>query len=264
MWRDIEAYQGENPHVRIATAARDAAARVHAEEAEKKAVKKAADDVDKLHDAVIVAIGICAVLIVNVCYVGYITPPGGTSAFWADCYYPLYVAFLYFNGFAFVFSVAAIVAVLVGPYVLLACKQPHWRKPVVHVGLVHVVISLATLLGAFACAGFILASVGIPVLDCAQLTCTEGGVPCNPFSIGYGDRSVSWNGTQLKRYPPHLTLIPDLARLNNDTLWEVARGESPGYEVTCRDYSYMAHTSLPGGKSLTLRTSVCWMCMASL
>ena len=173
--------------MRIAAAARDAAAKVQAEEAEKKAV----EDVDKAHDSVIVAIGICAVLIVNVCYVGYVTPPGGSSAFWADCYYSVYVAFLYFNGFALVFSVAAIVAVLLGPYVLLACRQPHWRKPVIQVGLLHVVISLATLLGAFACARFILASVGLPNLDCAQLTCTEGGVPCSPFFITYGDRNVS-------------------------------------------------------------------------
>ena len=73
------------------------------------------EHVSKAHDAVIVAIGICAVLIFNVCYVGYVTPPGGASPPWADCYYPVYVAFLYFNGFALVFSTAAIVAILVGP-----------------------------------------------------------------------------------------------------------------------------------------------------
>ena len=42
-------------------------------------------DVNKANDAVIVAIGIVAVLIANVTYVGYLTPPGGQDPYWLDC-----------------------------------------------------------------------------------------------------------------------------------------------------------------------------------
>ena len=115
----------------------------------------------------------------------------------------------------------------------------------------HVVISLVTLLGAFACAGFILASVGVPDLTCAQLKCSEGGVTCSPFYLWYGDKNVSWGGnssTLLKRPPLHLLLDPRLAQLNNDTLGEMDRGETSGYAVTCRDYSYVAMTAFPSGQ----------------
>ena len=242
-----EAYRGDNPHMRIAAAAREAAAKVQAKEVEKKIV----EENSKADDAIIVGIGICAVLIVNVAFVGYLTPPGGSSPPWADCYYPTYLAFVYLNGFALVFSITAIFAVLVGPYVVVACRQPNWRKPVVQVGLLYVVISLGMLLGAFACAGFILASLNIPDLTCAQLTCSQGGVFCTPFHLAYGSRNVSWYGTSyslLNRPPLYVYLDPQLARLNNDTLGEDTHGESPGSAVTCRDYSYMAKMAGPGGQ----------------
>lgn len=249
MQPNLQACNRGSPHVRPAAAARGAAAQIHTDNRE-EAHERRTEDKSKADDAVIVGIGICAVLIINVCYIGYVTPPGGPSPPWADCYYSVYVAFLYLNGFALVFAIAAIVAVLVGPYVAVACKQPYWRKPVVQVGLLHVIISLLTLLGAFACAGFVLASMDVPKLSCAQLKCSQGGVTCSPFHLLYGSKNVSRYGisyTLLKSPPVYMLLDPRLARLNNDTLGEVDHGEIPGNAVTCRDYSYVASTALPGG-----------------
>ncbi|KAL0047471.1 hypothetical protein WJX82_004320 [Trebouxia sp. C0006] len=38
------------------------------------------------------AIGVVAVLVANVTYLGWATPPGGTTPYWAGCTYPLYTA----------------------------------------------------------------------------------------------------------------------------------------------------------------------------
>lgn len=113
-------------------------------------------------DAMIVAIGIVAVLITNVAYVGYLTTPGGPDPYWLDCDYQAFVAYIYLNGFAMVFSTAAIAVVTFGPFLLMALSRASWRKQVVNVGLVHLLLSLLTLLAAFACAGFVVALVDPP------------------------------------------------------------------------------------------------------
>lgn len=66
------------------------------------------EEQDKACDAVIVAIGLVAVLIANVCYLGYVTPPGGPDPYWATCDYPLFTYFKMLNGSSFVLAVAAI------------------------------------------------------------------------------------------------------------------------------------------------------------
>ena len=55
-------------------------------------------------------------------HAGYLTPPG-VGAYWVDCWYFWYVAYICCNGFALVFSVAAIVAVLIGPIILVCLDR---------------------------------------------------------------------------------------------------------------------------------------------
>ena len=171
-----------------------------------------------------------AVLIANVAYVGYLSTPGGPNPWWADCDYPLFIAFIITNGFALVFSVAAIVAVLLGPYILLRQRRLHWRQPVVNLGLCHLLCSLASLLAAFALAGFITASVGAPPVSCAKITCDRGGVPCSPYTKTGSD----------------LVLDPAVAQLNNRTFFGSAQNYSADTPVVCQDYNLIAYSTSGG------------------
>ena len=136
------------------------------------------------------------------------------------------------NGFSLVFSVAAIVAVLVGPYILIMQLRLHWRQPVVNLGLCHLLCSLASLLAAFALAGFITASVGAPPLSCAKITCDRGGVPCSPYTL-----QASLTGAY------DLVLDPVVAQLNNKTFsLGSAQSHSADSQVVCHDYNYIAYS----------------------
>ncbi|KAK9839429.1 hypothetical protein WJX81_001628 [Elliptochloris bilobata] len=116
----------------------------------------------KAYDAIIVAVGIVAVLIVNLAYLEYVTPPGGPDLYWLNCYYPVSFVYVACDGFALVFSVAAIMAVTCGPCILIRMDKDDdplsWRKQIATLGLGHVVLSLLFLLAAFTCAGFITTS----------------------------------------------------------------------------------------------------------
>ena len=210
-----------------------------------------AKDTKKARDAIIVAIGISSVLVINVAYVGYITTPGGPDQYWADCFYGVFVAYFVLNGFALVFSIAALCAVTRGPYVLIWCRVSGWRTRVVNVGLAHLAISLASLLGAFACAGFVVASVGAPELNCGNLRCTEGGVPCDAFSIEPAAEHYFMHSNQKKDWQPSVYVLnPALAKLNNKTFVNLAaKNASGGYftgagvdgqGVVCHSYSHIA------------------------
>ena len=147
------------------------------------------------------------------------------------------------NGFALVFSIAALCAVTWGPSVLIWCRVSGWRTRVVNVGLAHMAVSLASVLGAFACAGFVVASVGAPELTCGNLKCTEGGVPCSTFSTRSTSILPSWQ-------PSYYVLDPVIAKLNNATFTNLkgrsALGGSPagaggdGQDVVCHSYSHIA------------------------
>lgn len=207
------------------------------------------EDSKRALDAMIVAIGISTVLIINVAYVGYITTPGGPNAYWADCFYGVFVAYIVLNGFALVFSVAALCAVTWGPFVLMWCKLSTWRTRVVYVGLAHLAVSLVSVLGAFACAGFVTASVGAPELTCGNLKCTEGGVPCNAFTV------VAANQSHFGEYFPWQALAykldPVLAHLNNASFgafkgsyalgWGPENADIPERDVLCHSYSVVAN-----------------------
>ena len=99
------------------------------------------------------------------------------------------MVFTALNGFALVFAVAAIVAVTLGP-ALLVWHDPRgpWRNKVVRVGLFHLCLSLVAFTGAFAASGFVTALVNPPLTSCGLIKCSEGGVPCSadqqiPFDV---------------------------------------------------------------------------------
>ena len=212
------------------------------------------EDAKRALDAIIVAIGISTVLIINVAYVGYITTPGGPNPYWGDCFYGWFVAYFVLNGFALVFSVAALCAVTWGPYVLMWCKLSTWRTRVVNLGLAHLAISLASLLGAFVCAGFVTASVGAPELNCGNLRCSEGGVPCSPFKYGHGIGPFHNNyQPEVLWWPNGFTLDATLVKLNNATFGDL-KGNNAGItwgvvpqneSVVCHSYAHIAKFSNP-------------------
>ena len=170
---------------------------------------------------------------------GYITPPGGPDIWWLDCVYPIFTAYVCLNGFALVFAVADICAVTFGPLLLIWRKDPSWRQQVVKVGLFHLGFSLASLLAAFAAAGFIAAGIGLPDPYCANVLCSEGGVRCSAFAyqnfqqiVPAGDRTLATT--------PHLRRIlsPAVVKLNNGSF--TFGGDS---DVTCQDYTYISNYS---------------------
>ena len=170
------------------------------------------------------------------------------------------------NGFALVFSVAALCAVTWGSFVLIWRRKSTWRTRVVNLGLVHLAVSLASLLDAFACAGFVVASVGAPKLTCGNVKCTDGGVPCSsPFTTMRGAKHVSSNGYAWQPYT--YILDPLLARLNNATFGDskgrvahigIATGiDVSGQDVICHSYNLVAKFSDLGCKTGDACVPVC-------
>jgi hypothetical protein len=49
------------------------------------------------------------------------------------------------------------------------------------VGLLHLCLSLTSLLLAFAFAGYVNANVGVPHLNCSNIACRAGGIACTQF-----------------------------------------------------------------------------------
>ena len=194
-----------------------------------RAASKKTADFDKALDAIIVAIGIVAVLITNVAYVGYVTPPtGGDDAYWVECGYIWFVLYIVFNGFAMVFSTAAIVAVTFGPFFLVRWQRESWRKDVVNVGLTHLSFSLLTLLAAFASAGFIVAVVKPPAYNCGYVKCGDGGYQC---ALNESQASGAW-GFQLD---------PQVQKLNYAPTGVIGTSSS----LTCCNFNYISDGSAP-------------------
>ena len=191
------------------------------------------------------------------------------GAYWVNCWYAPYVTFIVCNGFALVFSVAAIVAVLIGPIILVCLDRLTWRKQIAILAIIHLTLSLVSLVIAFAAAGFVTASVNPPDLNCGNLKCKDGGVPCSAYSVrangyagyvindgfameGLGIYNESWfhvnytGGTRDRSilWPSQeLVLDPVVARLNNDTFGSAQLNEIPGNDVVCRDYRYVTNNS---------------------
>ena len=190
-------------------------------------------DIDKAMDAILVAIGIVAVLIANVTYLGYLAPPGGADAYWLDCNYSVFVVFIYTNGFALVFSIAAIGVVTFGPLILVRQNQRVlWRWEVVSVGLFHLTFSLVALVAALACAGYIVAGFRAPRIDCGKLTCEEGGLKCNLI-----------NSIPHEQIAGGFGLDANLRTLNQDVLFNGDTSASISSNLTCCDFNYVTFGS---------------------
>ena len=179
------------------------------------------------------------------------------------------MGYIYCNGFALVFSVAAICAVLIGPFILVCLGRPTWRKQIATLAIVHLAFSLLSFLAAFVLAGYITAQVNAPPFNCANLKCEEGGVPCSAYTVrrngtiyacvdhasgsfrevGSSNSTLGacsrGGGQSILRPLFELVLDPAVAQLNNDTFGDGHEGETP--EVVCRDYRYLANNSFPDG-----------------
>ena len=203
-------------------------------------------------------------------HAGYLTPPGA-GAYWGDCWYPLYVAYIVCNGFALVFAVAAIVAVLVGPIVLVCLDRKTWREQIAILAIIHLVLSLLSFVAAFALTGFLTASVDAPAFNCGNLKCADGGVPCSAYTLkrngdiyarydqtsklfqevgisaDMADTSSTIRFQNQTRPRFEMLLNPVIVQLNNKTFANNRSGEILGADVICRDYRYLAQNNFSDG-----------------
>ena len=211
---------------------------------------KPEDSKKAAYDAILVAVGIVAVLVANVAYAGYLTTPGGPDPYWADCYYPIFVAFTYLDGFSLVFAVAAIFAVTFGPAFLIWEGKGAWRAKVVRVALVHLALSLLAFVGAFTCAGFVTALVNSPPVTCGLIRCSEGGVPCTYTTVKALNTSTSTGVL----WP----LDPKLVALNQAT-FSSGRNGGKADCVVCANYNTISGSPVnlryPAGSALQREAS---------
>ena len=192
-------------------------------------------DKTKALDAIIVAIGIVSVLITNVSYVGYLTTPGGPEPYWFDCDHPMFTAYIYFNGFAMVFSIAAIAVVTFGPFVLVIMTHAGCESGVV-ASRYQPHHTAGRLQGRFACAGFVVALVESPPLKCAYLKCGDGGIRCDL----YGTRSPG-SYSLLYDVDYEFVLDPKVEYLDQDMLFGPTSKRSLATQgsFTCCNYPYI-------------------------
>ena len=123
------------------------------------------------------AIGIVAVLVANVTFIAWATPPGGSAPYWAGCDYPIFTSFLIVNGVAFMLAVASVIVVTAFP--LLLKRTPHqaaWW------GGILLLLSMIAFIAAFLLAGFVTVSYKAPTPGCASLKCNDGGVMCQMWA----------------------------------------------------------------------------------
>ena len=236
---------------------------------------KAADST-KAFDAILTAIGILAALIVIGTYLQL--PLGGSMPSWAGCSYPLFTAYFALNGTALVFSMAAVFAVILGPYVLIRLQRANWRRQLVQLGFWHTTFSLCALMASFACAGLIRAGVDAPVPACANMLCEEGGVPCSPYSVRYtfdlpAASAASKSSPQVRPTSladTDLLLDRTLVSLNRQLFADSTTTEHQDEVVVCHNYGLLAkttsldHTFLDGPVNSTFGFIVNKTCFALL
>ena len=153
-------------------------------------LQEAADDEYTLAISVL---GIVAVLIANITYLGYITPPGGTHPSWEACDYKVFIAFFVLNGLAFIFSLCAIWLMIFMPLQWLVRGKAEilGHKTVVWWGAAMVGFAMLCLLAAFTAAGLVSVGFGAPDYTCGILTCEAGGVYCTRHTYARESRSLN-------------------------------------------------------------------------
>ena len=197
-------------------------------------IPKCDDDQDlgkATYETGLTAVGIVAVLVANVAYVGFLTTPGGPDPYWSDCHYSIYAGYIYLNGYSLVFAVAALMAVTVGPFFLISQRKKdpltdERIEAIVLVGFMHMILSLIALLGAFTCAGLVTALVNPPPLSCSLITCHDGGVPCSTVPAETSKIGTTWS------------LDPQLVALNRATFWPGGNASKADVPVVmCANYA---------------------------
>ncbi len=123
-----------------------------------------------------------AVLVANVTFVAYVTPPGGNQPYWGDCLYKTFVAFVFFNGMAFLGSVATVAIVVVVPWLYPSTKAERvaGANKWIAWGLGTLVASFLMFTVAFVLAGLVTGGFKAPPPTCGVLKCKDGGVACKP------------------------------------------------------------------------------------
>lgn len=205
-------------------------------------------DSSKAFDAIITAIGIVAALIIVGTYVQL--PPGGPMPPWAGCAYTLFTVYVFLNGMALVFSVAALIAVIFAPYILIRMHRCAWCRTVVQLGIYHSAVSLCALMAAFICAGLIRGAVSAPGPSCASLRCEEGGVPCSPYSVRFTSTLYNRIASGSRAFAgltsladTELLLDPTLVLLNRQHFADSKGGDRQADVVVCHNYGLLATTS---------------------
>ena len=135
-----------------------------------------------------------AVLVANVSFLGYVTPPGGLEPYWENCVpvYQTYRAFLILNGRAFLFALGATGEVVVVPWLYPEDNNGDRHLSVnrwIAWGLGLLVTAILVFTAAFVCAGLVTGDYEAPMISCGVLPCDRGGVPCNPDRL---DNSMTW------------------------------------------------------------------------
>lgn len=183
------------------------------------------------HKIGIPSIGIVAVLVANVTFIAWATPPGGPTPYWLGCDYPMFTAFLIVNGIAFMLAVASAVVVTAFPLVL--SRTPHqaaWW------GGILLMLSMLAFIVAFLMAGFVTVGYQAPPPSCSSIRCTEGGIACS-FDSYPSPEGVSQEGEVLSSVFYMDTNVAALNAISNST--------SAGVCVTYnRSVSYGTYSTL--------------------
>lgn len=136
---------------------------------------------DEQQKLITTVISVVAVLVANVSFIGYVTPPAGPDVYWKSCLYGTYIAFLVFNGLAFLFSLGSMAVVIVVPWLFpngrasmrLVNRWTGW-------GLILLLLSVFSFTVAFVLAGLVTEGFWAPHKSCSYLPCEYGGMACSP------------------------------------------------------------------------------------
>jgi hypothetical protein len=195
-------------------------------------------------------IPVVAVLVANVAYLGYLTPPGSSEGWW-DCDYSVYTAYVIVLGLTFIFSIASIVSVLLA--VVLHSRKDATKsyddidlraelhnptggfKLFMRCSQFFLYLCLLVFVLSFLLAGIIQAGIGAPEPTCNVLQCSQGGVPCTADYRVYDE--VSANSDYSAGSGTHIELGPEIVEANGLSIL------APGFwGAHCRIYDHVLWT----------------------